>query len=288
MIGDEKIKGLSGGEKKRTSIAVELVTNPKILFLDEPTSGLDSFTANKIVRLLVDFANKGKTVIATIHQPNSETFKLFPSLLLLMDGFTIYHGPTLESVDYFASLGFHTPEYSNPADYYLKEFYVPFIKDSNDDNKIQILKEAYESQIKPNVLKNNEEIRYDSVSERSLFHSMVRVNWFYEFVILFKRAIYNIIFHPMIIKAKLMAYTVMAFACISLFWNLDDNFEGIRSKLGAMLFMLCVFSYGPVGGTIMSFYPEKPVFLKEYSNKTYGLLSYGISKSIVEMPFEAI
>ena len=49
-----------------------------------------------------------------------------------------------------------------------------------------------------------------------------------------------------------------------------------------------MFSYGPVGGTIMSFYPEKPVFLKEYSNKTYGLLSYGLSKSIVEMPFEAL
>ena len=120
IVGSEVIKGLSGGEKKRTSIAVELVTNPQILFLDEPTSGLDSFTAQKIVSLLVDFASKGKTVIATIHQPNSDTFKLFPKLLLLMDGHTIYQGEGISSVEYFKQMGYVTPEYSNPSDYYLK------------------------------------------------------------------------------------------------------------------------------------------------------------------------
>ena len=82
------MKGLSGGEKKRTAIAVEMVTNPQIIFLDEPTSGLDSFTAQKIVKMLVDFAKNGKTVIATIHQPNSETFQMFPKLLLMMDSST--------------------------------------------------------------------------------------------------------------------------------------------------------------------------------------------------------
>jgi ABC-type multidrug transport system ATPase subunit len=61
------IKGLSGGEKKRTAIGVELITNPKIIFLDEPTSGLDSFTAYKIVKLLKTQAERGKMIISTIH-----------------------------------------------------------------------------------------------------------------------------------------------------------------------------------------------------------------------------
>ena len=67
VVGNIFIKGLSGGEKKRTAIGVELITNPKIIFLDEPTSGLDSFTALKIVTLLQDFSKRGKIVVSTIH-----------------------------------------------------------------------------------------------------------------------------------------------------------------------------------------------------------------------------
>jgi ABC-type multidrug transport system ATPase subunit len=105
LVGNERIKGLSGGERKRTSIGVELITNPSILFLDEPTSGLDSFNAEKIVKLLVRQARTGKTIISTIHQPNSSTFKQFDRLLLMMEGHTIYQGGANESVDYFNDLG---------------------------------------------------------------------------------------------------------------------------------------------------------------------------------------
>jgi ABC-type multidrug transport system ATPase subunit len=92
FIGSQTLKGLSGGERKRTAIGVELICNPSILMLDEPTSGLDSFTARKIVDLLVKQSRMGKTVIATIHQPSSQTFALFDKLLLLMDGHVIYQG----------------------------------------------------------------------------------------------------------------------------------------------------------------------------------------------------
>lgn len=105
LVGNQRIKGLSGGERKRTSIGVELITNPSILFLDEPTSGLDSFNAEKIAKLLVKQARAGKTIISTIHQPNSSTFKQFDRLLLMMEGHTIYQGGALESVEYFSELG---------------------------------------------------------------------------------------------------------------------------------------------------------------------------------------
>ena len=78
LIGGNLIKGVSGGEKKRTNIAFELISNPQILFLDEPTSGLDSFTSYIIVSQLQKFAKeKNKTIVYTIHQPNSDIFKLF-------------------------------------------------------------------------------------------------------------------------------------------------------------------------------------------------------------------
>lgn len=105
LVGNNIIKGLSGGEKKRTSIGVELITNPSIIFLDEPTSGLDSFNAEKIVKVLVKQAKAGKTIIATLHQPNSATFQSFDRLLLMMEGHTIYQGRADESIDYFKNLG---------------------------------------------------------------------------------------------------------------------------------------------------------------------------------------
>jgi ABC-type multidrug transport system ATPase subunit len=70
-VGNAFIKGISGGERKRTSIGVELITNPSIIFLDEPTTGLDSTTALQVILLLKTLAKQGKTVISTIHQPSS-------------------------------------------------------------------------------------------------------------------------------------------------------------------------------------------------------------------------
>ena len=91
-IGSAFKKSLSGGERKRTSIGVEMITDPSIIFLDEPTSGLDSFKAYNIVKLLHDLARKGKTVISTIHSPGSDSFLHFDRLILMSDGNIVYQG----------------------------------------------------------------------------------------------------------------------------------------------------------------------------------------------------
>ena len=84
IIGGVLRKGLSGGERKRTSIAYEFITDPNLLLLDEPTSGLDSSTSLKIIKMLRKEARKNKlTIICTIHQPSGELFKCIDQLLLL-------------------------------------------------------------------------------------------------------------------------------------------------------------------------------------------------------------
>ena len=119
-IGNEATRGISGGEKKRTSIGVELLTDPQILFMDEPTTGLDSTTAEHVVQLLKTLAEGGMNVITTIHQPSSNIYQLFDKLMLMVDGQVIYQGKANQSVDYFASIGFVCPEFYNPADYLMK------------------------------------------------------------------------------------------------------------------------------------------------------------------------
>lgn len=125
IVGNVMVKGLSGGEKKRTAIAVELITNPKVIFFDEPTSGLDSFTTLKLVKLMKEQAMKGKMIISTIHQPSSQAFNLFDKLILMSEGRIIYQGEASEATDYFKKIGYVCPRFCNPADFFLKEFYIP-------------------------------------------------------------------------------------------------------------------------------------------------------------------
>lgn len=85
-IGGFTIKAISGGERKRTCIGYELITEPNLILLDEPTSGLDSSTASRIIKMLKKEAEQGMTVIATIHQPSGEIFNLFDRLICLQEG----------------------------------------------------------------------------------------------------------------------------------------------------------------------------------------------------------
>jgi ABC-type multidrug transport system ATPase subunit len=99
LIGNWHLRGISGGEKKRLSIALEILTRPSLLFLDEPTSGLDSASAYFVAQTLRNIAHDGKTVISSIHQPSSEVFALFDDLFLLSGGQTIYFGPADKAVE---------------------------------------------------------------------------------------------------------------------------------------------------------------------------------------------
>ena len=93
-IGGWGKKGLSGGQKRRVSICIEILTRPKLLFLDEPTSGLDSAASYHVMDRIVNLARREEiTVIASIHQPSSEVFELFHNLCLLSSGKTVYFGP---------------------------------------------------------------------------------------------------------------------------------------------------------------------------------------------------
>ena len=92
-IGDEATRGISGGEKKRASIATEILTNPSVIFLDEPTTGLDSKSALDVAAMIRMFAKNGRTVITTIHQPSSEILMKFDKILCICKGEVVYHGP---------------------------------------------------------------------------------------------------------------------------------------------------------------------------------------------------
>jgi len=119
-IGNVTSRGISGGEKRRVSIALELITRPPILILDEPTSGLDSYSAHMVVEQLCKLAaSKTTTVILTIHQPRSDIFYMFDQALVVSKGQAFYFGPTGAAAEYFQRRGLVCRNNYNIADYLL-------------------------------------------------------------------------------------------------------------------------------------------------------------------------
>ncbi|PSN45945.1 ATP-binding cassette sub-family G member 1 [Blattella germanica] len=111
---------LSGGEQKRLSIGVELLTNPPIMFFDEPTSGLDSSSSLQVISYLKSLSQTGRTVICTIHQPSSRLFEMFDDIYLLSQGQCLYSGPLDQLTAVFEEEGFTCPKYFNRADFVIE------------------------------------------------------------------------------------------------------------------------------------------------------------------------
>ncbi|KAG7987561.1 hypothetical protein I3843_03G140300 [Carya illinoinensis] len=153
-IGGSNVKGLSGGQMRRVSICIEILTRPKLLFLDEPTSGLDSAASFHVMSRIVKIARQdGRTVVASIHQPSSEVFELFSNLCLLSTGMTVYFGLASMAEKFFASNGFPCPTLRNPSDHYLRTINKDFDSDieqgsrttTSTEEAINILVNSYKS-----------------------------------------------------------------------------------------------------------------------------------------------
>ncbi len=120
-MGGQFKKGISGGEKKRLCIAVEMIANPALLVLDEPTSGLDSHKAARVLKVLKRLAQEGHTIIFTIHQPSHLLFSQLDRLIVLNYGETIYQGPADGVSSYLLRLGVEVPSGSTVSDFMMME-----------------------------------------------------------------------------------------------------------------------------------------------------------------------
>eukprot|EP00039_Didymoeca_costata_P009519 m.126277 g.126277 ORF g.126277 m.126277 type:complete len:897 (-) comp14512_c0_seq3:966-3656(-) len=131
LIGDEEKRGISGGQRKRVNIGMELVADPTVLFLDEPTSGLDSTSSFTVLKALKRIAAEGGlTVVTVLHQPRYEIFQMFDEVLFLgKGGRTVYLGPAESAQAYFQTLGFKLPDLVNPPDFYMDVIADPKGKD---------------------------------------------------------------------------------------------------------------------------------------------------------------
>ncbi|CAL1374237.1 unnamed protein product [Linum trigynum] len=120
VVGTVEKRGISGGQRKRVNVGLEMVMEPSLLLLDEPTSGLDSASSQLLLRALRREALEGVNICMVVHQPSYNLFKMFDDLVLLTKGgLTVYHGPIAKVEGYFNGLGINVPDRVNPPDHYI-------------------------------------------------------------------------------------------------------------------------------------------------------------------------
>ncbi|NWX83160.1 ABCG5 protein, partial [Nothoprocta ornata] len=148
IIGSRILVGISGGERRRVSIAAQLLQDPKVMLLDEPTTGLDCLTANQIVSLLSELAHRDRIVVITIHQPRSELLKLFDKVAIMSFGEMVFCGNPMEMITFFSDCGYSCPEQANPFDFYVDLASVDTRSKEREletYSRVQVIVSAYKS-----------------------------------------------------------------------------------------------------------------------------------------------
>lgn len=288
-IGNEMIRGVSGGERKRTNIAVEMLSNPSLVFLDEPTSGLDSFQALNVMSTMSDLASAGRTVISTIHQPRSSIFALFETLLLLSEGKLVYFGKATEAINYFSALGFTCPSHFNPADYFM-DITSPDKRDEererDSSTRIQLLTNSFSPSAEVRVdlhQKSMEEQAEEGMAKFAKYAS----TWTTQIAVLMRRSWWQATRDrvPLII-AYVQALVMMVMISI-LYSEVDRTQKGIQNLQGAIFFISIFLAFNGVFQMITTFPMERGIVNRERSSNSYRVSAYYPAKVLSEWPLRA-
>lgn len=209
-----RMKGLSGGERKRLSFASEALTDPALLFCDEPTSGLDSFMAHNVVQVLKRLTSKDKTIILTIHQPSSEIFGMFDKLLLMAEGRVAFLGAPNEASTFFTSLNAPCPANYNPADFYIE--HLAIVPGNEQESRDNIRKICDAFAVSEYSIKIADEI--SSLQRGANDYKMLTVNgngcdgyratWWTQFRAILWRSWSTVLKEPLLVRVRLLQTVV--------------------------------------------------------------------------------
>uniref|UniRef100_A0A7N0TI22 ABC transporter domain-containing protein n=1 Tax=Kalanchoe fedtschenkoi TaxID=63787 RepID=A0A7N0TI22_KALFE len=304
MIGTWHLRGVSGGEKKRVSIALEILTRPSLLFLDEPTSGLDSASAFFVIQTLRSVARDGKTVISSIHQPSSEVFTLFDDLFLLSSGEVVYFGDAKMAVEFFAEAGVPCPSRRNPSDHFLRcvnsdfDVVTATLKGSlryHDEKPADPLSSLATSEIKARLVEKYKHSKYAKRARARIQElqtnrdevEMVKgsqASWFKQLWTLTRRSSLNMTRDLGYYWLRIIIYTVVSLCVGTIFFDVGTSYTAILARGACGAFIMGFMTFMSIGG-FPSFVEELKIFTRERQSRYYGVGAFILSNFLSSFPF---
>ncbi|NWU71812.1 ABCG2 protein, partial [Pterocles burchelli] len=297
-VGTQFIRGVSGGERKRTNIGMELIMDPAILFLDEPTTGLDASTANAVLLLLKRMAKQGKTIIFSIHQPRYSIFRLFDNLTLLAAGRVLYHGPAAHAIEYFQSIGYQCEPYNNPADFFLDVINgdstavaMSKMDEMNTEESIEehteydkTLAEKLAEKYSSSSYYQETKAALENISvgnkkkTKAIFRQITYANSFlHQLKWVSKRTFKNLVGNPQASIAQLCVTVVLGLIVGAIFFGLKEDSAGLQNRVGAMFFLTTNQCFSSISAVEL-FVLEKKIFIHEYISGYYRTSVYFIAR----------
>ncbi|XP_066585925.1 ATP-binding cassette sub-family G member 4-like [Prorops nasuta] len=284
-------RNLSGGERRRLCIGVEMITNPPIILADEPSSGLDSAASNQVINILRTSAEKGCTVVCTIHQPSSRIMAQFDDIIVLSAGKIFYCGTRADVLAVFAKAGFPCPQFFNIA-----EFVLEVVSSQETEDKLNYLEEI--ARQKSGAIKSEMAERYNAIKERDSsseancheekVEKKAAVKSWETLTVLFLRSYLCIKRETTMTKLRSAAHIVIAILLGAVFYNFGNDAEKVQSNLASVYFLLLFIYFGNSMPAAQIFPSEATVVVREHSNNWYSLRLYYIVKTIADLPLQMI
>ncbi|XP_024021590.1 ABC transporter G family member 7 [Morus notabilis] len=294
IVGDAKVRGISGGEKKRLSLACELIASPSVIFADEPTTGLDAFQAEKVMENLRQLAQDGHTVICSIHQPRSSVYAKFDDVVLLTDGALVYAGPAKdEPLAYFSTLGYQCPDHVNPAEFLADLISIDYSSSASvysSQKRIDGLVESFSQQSSTVLYATPIAIRETSKSSTKFNQkSIVRKKggWWRQFWLLLKRAWMQASRDGPTNKVRARMSVASAIIFGSVFWRMRRSQTSIQDRMGLLQVAVINTAMAALTKTVGVFPKERAIVDRERAKGSYKLGPYLLSKLLAEIPVGA-
>lgn len=282
------MENLSGGERKRLSIALELVNNPPIIFLDEPTTGLDDLSSSQCVSLLKDLAHGGRTIICSIHTPSAKLFAMFDHIYIVAEGQCMFAGVGSDMVPYLSTIGLNCPKHYNPADFMIevcsREYgdYSEKMATSVDNGKcLRWYKDNSETR-KPIVRRASQ---YDTVSHH--LYDFSSSGWS-QFTVLLRRMVIQHKRDYSYLLFKLIMYTFIGLVVGGMFFQFGNDASMTIFNYGFIFITIIVFMYTPLMPVLLQFPKEVQLLKREYFNRWYGLNAYFCALTCSQLPMQII
>uniref|UniRef100_A0A8C4E2F4 ABC transporter domain-containing protein n=1 Tax=Dicentrarchus labrax TaxID=13489 RepID=A0A8C4E2F4_DICLA len=289
-VGTQLIRGISGGERKRTNIGMELIIDPSVLFLDEPTTGLDASTANSVLLLLKRMANNGRTIILSIHQPRYSIYRLFDSLTLLVNGKQVYHGPAPKALEYFSDIGYTCEPHNNPADFFLDII-------NGDSTAVALNMSLSRRGIEDKLVEEYRNCSYYKQTKAEL-ESIIQgkptttttpsrtitynTSFLTQFRWVLKRTFRNLMLNPQTSIAQVAVTLFLALVVGAIFFDVKEDQSGMQNRFGALFFIVVNQCFSSLSSAEL-FISERKLFIHEYISGYYRVSVYFLSKILSDI-----
>lgn len=288
-IGTEFLRGVSGGERKRCSIGMELITSPSLLFLDEPTTGLDSNTANCIINLLHKLSRRGKTVIFSIHQPRYSIFRQFDHLTLMHKGEVVYAGAADHTLEYFTNLGYQIESFDNPADFFMDitngEAKSTFTSPTAVECYNPLATKYRQSQLCQDVLEELNHVNQSIAEGPKGKEERVdyATSFLYQMRVVCGRTVLNTLRNPQTSYAQLALNIFFAILVGLIYYQMPLTLpEALQNRSGAFFFLIINMVFGNLSAVEL-FINERAIFIHENSSGYYRTSVYFLSKIFADL-----